>query len=159
MFRKFVAPLLLGLAQSCAFYAAFVTSANAAENRPDAVSRQVQPVAGMPQVADANNLYSETRSSNLSPTVAKHLARIYVPNRRSNDVTVIDPATFKVVDHFPVGVNPQHVVPSWDLKTLWVNNNAEHRTDGSVTPIDPLTGKPGKSIAVSRFALSVRRSA
>src|SRR5207244_9295280 len=39
-------------------------------------------------------------------------------------------------------------VPSWDLKTLWVNNNAEHRNDGSVTPIDPTTGKPGKSIPV-----------
>jgi DNA-binding beta-propeller fold protein YncE len=63
-------------------------------------------------------------------------------------VAVIDPATFKVIDRFPVGINPQHVVPSWDLKTLWVNNNAEHRTDGSVTPIDPMTGKPGKSIPV-----------
>ena len=45
-------------------------------------------------------------------------------------------------------VNPQHVVPSWDLKTLWVNNNAEGTDDGSVTPIDPLTGKPGKNIPV-----------
>jgi DNA-binding beta-propeller fold protein YncE len=63
-------------------------------------------------------------------------------------VAVIDPATFKVVDRFAVGIHPQHVVPSWDLKTLWVNNNAEHRTDGSVTPIDPVTGKPGASIPV-----------
>jgi DNA-binding beta-propeller fold protein YncE len=39
-------------------------------------------------------------------------------------------------------------VPSWDLKTLWVANNAEGRTDGSLTPIDPMTGKPGPSIAV-----------
>jgi DNA-binding beta-propeller fold protein YncE len=39
-------------------------------------------------------------------------------------------------------------VPSWDLKTLWVANNAEGRTDGSLTPIDPLTGKPGEAIAV-----------
>jgi YVTN family beta-propeller protein len=31
---------------------------------------------------------------------------------------------------------------------LWVNNNAEGRTDGSVTPIDPLTGKVGPAIAV-----------
>jgi DNA-binding beta-propeller fold protein YncE len=61
---------------------------------------------------------------------------------------VIDPATMKVVDRFPVGVNPQHVVPSWDLKTLWVTNNAEGRTDGTLTPIDPTTGKPGKAIAV-----------
>jgi DNA-binding beta-propeller fold protein YncE len=61
---------------------------------------------------------------------------------------VIDPATLKVVDRFRVGINPQHIVPSYDLKTLWVTNNAEGRTDGSLTPIDPATGKPGKSVAV-----------
>ncbi len=58
------------------------------------------------------------------------------------------PATLKIVDKFRVGINPQHVVPSWDLTTLWVANNAEGRTDGSLTPIDPVTGKPGKPIAV-----------
>jgi DNA-binding beta-propeller fold protein YncE len=52
------------------------------------------------------------------------------------------------VDRFKVGIGPQHIVPSWDLKTLWVANNAEGRTDGSLTPIDPLTGKPGPSIPV-----------
>ena len=104
--------------------------------------------AQMPPVVDPNNLYSEIRSDKLSPAVANALPRVYVPNRQSNDVSVIDPATMKVVDRFPVGVNPQHVVPSWDLKTLWVTNNAEGRTDGSLTPIDPTTGKPGKTIAV-----------
>ncbi|HWP56270.1 MAG TPA: YncE family protein [Candidatus Acidoferrales bacterium] len=116
----------------------------AAEGPP----RSIQTIPGMPPVIDPNNLYSETRPEKLSPAVAKHLNRVYVPNRSSNDVAVIDPATFKVVDRFAVGVHPQHVVPSWDLKTLWVNNNAEGRTDGSVTPIDPVTGKPGKSIPV-----------
>ncbi len=110
--------------------------------------RSVQTVPGMPPVIDPNNLYSEIRPDKLSPTVAKHLSRVYVPNRSSNDVAVIDPATFKVIDRFPAGIHPQHVVPSWDLKTLWVNNNAEGRTDGSVTPIDPTTGKPGKAIPV-----------
>ena len=110
--------------------------------------RTIQTVPGMPTVVDANNLYSETRSDKLSPTVAKHLSRVYVPNRSSNDVWVIDPESLKVVDKFKVGIHPQHVVPSWDLKTLWVNNNAEKRNDGSVTPIDPLTGKPGKNITV-----------
>ena len=76
------------------------------------------------------------------------LERVYVPNLRSHDVYVIDPAKMKVVDKFKVGHGPQHVVPSWDLRTLWVANNAERRTDGSLTPIDPRTGKPGKSIEV-----------
>ena len=114
----------------------------------EASPRAIQTVPGMPPVIDPNNLYSETRSDKLSPTVAKHLHLVYVPNRTSNDVWVIDPATLKVIDKYKVGINPQHVVPSWDLKTLWVNNNAEGRTDGSVTPIDPLTGKPGKNIPV-----------
>ena len=111
-------------------------------------ARTIQTISGMPPVVEPNNLYSETRPSKLSPVVANHLPRVYVPNRSSNDVWVIDPATLKVVDKFKVGINPQHVVPSWDLKTLWVNNNAEGRSDGSVTPIDPLTGKPGKNIPV-----------
>ena len=108
----------------------------------------IETVPGMPPVVDPANLYSETAADKLSPAVAKALPRVYVPNLQSNDVTVIDPATLKVVDRFPVGVNPQHVVPSWDLTTLWVTNNAEHRTDGTLTPIDPLTGKPGPPVAV-----------
>lgn len=122
--------------------------AAAAQQPASAPGRGIQTVPGMPPVLDPGNLYSETRAGNLSPAVAGTLERVYVPNRRSNDVSVIDPATFKVVDRFGVGVNPQHVVPSWDLKTLWVTNNAERRTDGSVTPIDPVTGKPGQSIPV-----------
>jgi len=108
----------------------------------------IETIPGMPPVVDRNNLYSETRSDKLSPSVATALPRVYVPNLKSNDVYVIDPATFKVVDRFRVGINPQHVVPSHDLKTLWVTNNAEGRADGSLTPVDPATGKPGNSIAV-----------
>ena len=102
----------------------------------------------MPPVPDRNNLYSEVGADRLSPAVAGALERIYVPNRAANTVSVIDPATLKVVDTFKVGINPQHVVPAWDLKMLWVANNAEGRTDGSLTPVDPLTGKPGPSIPV-----------
>ena len=120
----------------------------AAESPADGIPRGIKTVPGMPPVIDPNNIYSETRPDKLSAAVAKHISRVYVPNRSSNDVWVIDPTTDKVVNKFRVGVHPQHVVPSWDLKTLWVNNNAEGRDDGSVTPIDPVTGKPGKNIPV-----------
>jgi YVTN family beta-propeller protein len=120
----------------------------AGESPADGIPRGIQTVPGMPPVIDPNNIYSETRPDKLSAAVAKHISRVYVPNRSSNDVWVIDPSTDKVVNKFRVGVHPQHVVPSWDLKTLWVNNNAEGRDDGSVTPIDPVTGKPGKNIPV-----------
>ncbi len=108
----------------------------------------IETVPGMPPVVDPSNLYSEIAAGKMSPAVAGALERVYVPHVSSNDVYVIDPATFKVVDRFKVGLNPQHVVPSWDLKTLWVTNNAEGTTKGSLTPIDPATGKPGKPIPV-----------
>lgn len=108
----------------------------------------VVTMPGMPPVVDARNLYSETAAGKMSPAVAGDLARVYVPHVRGNDVYVIDPATLKVVDRFKVGLSPQHVVPSWDLKTLWVANNAERTPHGSLTPIDPKTGKPGTPIPV-----------
>lgn len=108
----------------------------------------VQTVPGMPAVLDPKNLYSGAAADRLSPAVGGVLSRVYVPNRRSNSVYVIDPATLAVVDRFPVGASPQHVVPSWDLKTLWVANNGARRSSGSLTPIDPKTGKPGNAVPV-----------
>ena len=115
---------------------------------PASAASPIQTVPGMPPVVDAANLYSETTADKLSPATATAPARVYVPHLKSNDVYVIDPATLTVVGRFKVGTNPQHVVPSWDLSTLWVTNNAEGRTDGTLTPIDPVTGKPGKPVAV-----------
>jgi DNA-binding beta-propeller fold protein YncE len=115
---------------------------------PNHEARAITPLAGMPPVVDPENLYSEIGASKLSPAVAGALYRIYVPDRIAGDVTVIDPLLMKVVGRFKTGVNPQHVVPSYDLQTLWVVNNAENRMNGSVTPINPKTAKPGRSIAV-----------
>jgi YVTN family beta-propeller protein len=121
------------------------------QTAPDPAARtphNAAPLPGMPPIVDAENLYSESVAGRLSPAVADDLPRVYVPNRQSGDVYVIDPARLQVIDRFKVGINPQHVVPSWDLRTLWVANNAEGRPDGSLTPIDPRTGKPGRAIAV-----------
>ena len=112
------------------------------------MAASIDTVPGMPPVTNRTNLYSETTADKLSPALASVPTRVYVPNVKSHEVHVIDPATMTVIDRYKVGKNPQHVVPSWDLKTLWVTNNAEGRTDGTLTPIDPMTGKPGPEIAV-----------
>ena len=67
-----------------------------------------------------------------------------MPNTRSDTVDVIDPATLRVVDHFGVGREPQHVVPSWDLQTLWVNDDLGN----DLYPIDPATGRVGARVPV-----------
>lgn len=115
---------------------------------PPTPAPAVRAVSGMPNVPDATNLYSEIAEGKVSTATAGHRELVYVPHVQSNDVYVIDPRTMKVIDKFKVGLNPQHVVPSWDLQTLWVTNNAERTTKGSLTPIDPRTGKPGKEIAL-----------
>jgi len=113
-----------------------------------AAAPAVNTVPGMPPVPNPKNVYSETGAEKISSALKDDLERIYVPNLRSGDVYVVDPAAMKVIDRFKVGIGPQHIVPSWDLRTLWVTNNAEGRTDGSLTPIDPKTGKPGKPVMV-----------
>jgi YVTN family beta-propeller protein len=122
--------------------------AGAAPESANHHARAIVTVPGMPPVVNPENLYSEIHSGNMSPAVADALYRVYVPNRISGDVTVIDPETMKVVGRFRVGVNPQHIIPSYDLQTLWVVNNADIRLNGSVTPINPKTGRPGKTIPV-----------
>jgi len=118
---------------------------------PSAAPRaaEVETVPGMPAVIDPANLYSEAGAGKLSPAVMAALTRIYVPNVRSNDVYVIDPEKLQVIDRYKVGPNPEHVVPSWDLQTLWVTNNARRGAAGSLTPIDPKTGKPGPEVPVN----------
>ena len=113
-----------------------------------ALAQVVDTIPGMPPVVDPTNIYTETRAGNLNPEVAQDPPRIYVPNLRSNNVYVIDPQTYKVIARFKVGKSPQHVVPSWDLRTLWVTNNAEGTTEGSLTPIDPRTTQPLANVAV-----------
>jgi len=133
------------LLAATALSVAFVVQPCAAQR---IVRSPIVTIPGMPPVVDPANLYSETTSSHMSAAAREALPRVYVPNIQSDDVYVIDPATYKIVNRFRVGINPQHVVPSWDLSTLWVANNAENTTKGSLTPIDPKTGEPGKPIAV-----------
>jgi len=94
--------------------------------------------------AGAVNIYAEDGANDLAPAAARAIPMVYVPNSRSGSVTVIDPKTYQVVRTFPTGKVPQHVVPSYDLSTLWVANNSSN----SLTPIDPLTAQEGQSVRV-----------
>jgi YVTN family beta-propeller protein len=102
------------------------------------------PLPGMPAVLDPHDIYAADRANHLDPAVSQFPNYIYVPNSGSNSVDIIDPKTYKIVRHFAVGRQPQHVVPSYDMKSLWVLNDL----GDSVTHIDPATGQKGKTIRV-----------
>ena len=106
--------------------------------------RQPSKPAAIPALVDPHDVYAAARPGLLSATVRHDPARVYVPNSRSNTVDVIDQRTFRVVAHFAVGALPQHVTPSYDLRTLWVDND----NGNSLIPIDPRTSKPGRPVSV-----------
>src|SRR5581483_5928013 len=108
-------------------------------------SRRAPAAAAVPALVDAHDVYAADTPGNLTGPARFALPRIYVPNSRSNTVDVIDPATYRVVGHFPVGVLPQHVVPSYDLGHLYVTNDVGN----TLTVIDPRTAKPTRTIAVT----------
>jgi DNA-binding beta-propeller fold protein YncE len=104
----------------------------------------------MPPVSDPKNLYSNTAAGMLSPAVQGFPSRVYVPNSKGDTVDIIDPQTYKIVGHFALPkrtkglLEPQHVVPSWDLKKLWVAQDLGDQ----LTEIDPSTGREGETIHV-----------
>ncbi|MGI8800851.1 MAG: hypothetical protein ACR2KV_01580 [Solirubrobacteraceae bacterium] len=117
----------------------------------------------VPPLIDPANVYAGDAVGRLSRVVAGDPALVYVPNSLSNTVDVIDQKTFKIIRHFRVGRRPQHVTPSYDLKTLYVDSDLGN----SLRPIDPKTGAPsGPPIPVAdpynlyftpdgRFAITV----
>ena len=100
--------------------------------------------AKIPPPLDSHGVYAADRAGDLSPVVRRDPALVYVPDSQSNTVDVISQRTFKVIKRFPVGALPQHVTPSWDLRTLYVTNDEGN----SLTPIDPRTARPGAPIPV-----------
>jgi YVTN family beta-propeller protein len=97
-----------------------------------------------PTTSTTLNVYANAAVGKFSPAVRGVPSRVYVPNSESDSVDVIDPATSKIVGHFKVPRRPQHVVPSPDLRTLYVNSDLGN----ALTPIDPRTGQPGPPIQV-----------
>jgi DNA-binding beta-propeller fold protein YncE len=84
------------------------------------------------------DIYAHDQAGMLAAATRDVPPRIYVPNHGSGTISVIDPATFKVIDTYASGPGTQHVVPGWDLKMLYALNN---EGGNSITPIDPKTGK------------------
>jgi DNA-binding beta-propeller fold protein YncE len=128
-------------------------------------ARGVHParVLRVPALVDPSNVYAADGAGMLSPVVRHDPALVYVPNSLSNTVDVISQRTFKIIRQFPVATRPQHVVPSYDLKRLYVTSDLGN----SLQPIDPLTGRTaGPAIPVAdpynlyftpdgRYAISV----
>lgn len=90
------------------------------------------------------DVYSHIGPGKLTLRARRARPLVYVPNSGGDSVDVIDPGTFRVVRRFPVGALPQHITPSYDLRTLYVDDDVGN----TLTPIDPRTGRPGRPLEV-----------
>ena len=120
------------------------TEATLTELIPTA-ARRAHAARSPSSASSATSAYAFDAAGMLQGAARTARPLIYVPNSHSATVDVIDPHTFKIVEHFAVGVLPQHIVPSYDLKTLYVTNDLGN----SLTAIDPRSGKPGRTIPVA----------
>ena len=100
---------------------ASITPAVGPRQKPKIVKRRLAHAGPL-------NLYAYDHAGMISRVARQDPARVYVPNSAGDSVDVIDPHTYKVVEHFPVGALPQHVTPSHDLKTLYVNDEDRKST-------------------------------
>jgi DNA-binding beta-propeller fold protein YncE len=100
---------------------------------------------GTGTTAPAHLPYAHTGAGETTGAAVHAKRLVYVPNQLGNTLEIIDPDTFRVLRRVPVPTSPEHVVPSWDLKTLWINSDEGN----AVTPIDPTTGKVGTPVRVA----------
>jgi YVTN family beta-propeller protein len=144
-----VAPIVLVLLAACSpptpgpAAQAVQVAQEVAAPTPTPPTESVLP--GMPPVTDAHNVYAAAGAGLLSPAAREARPLVYVPHTKSHDVWVIDPTTFAVVARYPLGRELQHVVPSWDMRTLYATDDVGDR----LTPFDPTTGTPGTPIPVT----------
>jgi len=99
--------------------------------------------AGIPSSATAP--YSHTGAGALSPAAAHARPLVYVPNQLAGSVQVIDPRTYTVIDTFPVGRSPEHVVSAIDVKIAVAFSAAPGRVMRSMgAPVLGSTGDPNR---------------
>ncbi|MEP7369088.1 MAG: hypothetical protein ABI662_05500 [Dermatophilaceae bacterium] len=147
--RGLAAAASILLLSACAGPASGNAAGTALETRSPSGSASSPATTPVPSPASASssgpvNVYAGAGAGLLSSTAKAARSLVYVPNSIANTVQVIDPRTFKVIATYPTGREPQHVVPSWDMKTLWVNDDIGN----DMVPIDPRTGKPGRRVQV-----------
>src|SRR5437867_4923446 len=129
----------------CALVALGVACRGPTRGSPTERAPAIRVVAPADTAPRSLNIYVAAGAGMLSPAARRARPLVYVPNSKDGTVSLIDPRTYRVVRTFATGALPQHVVPAYDLATLWVANNLGN----SLTPIDPVTGREGRTVPVS----------
>lgn len=100
----------------------------------------------MPPVINGD-IYAADGAGMVSPAISHDPAYLYVPNSYgAPHTTIINERTHRIVRVVPTGSLSQHVTPSWDLSTLYVEASESNR----LTVINPRDGRIEGRVAVPR---------
>ncbi|WP_395110880.1 YncE family protein [Actinomadura sp. SCN-SB] len=109
---------------------------------PHPTSPAPAPVPQRPR----GNVYAAAGPGMLAPTARGLPPRVYVPNAATGTVDVIDQQTGRLAGRIRVGGTPDLIVPSGDLRRLWVTD-----LDGGVfRPVAPSPARRGEPLRISR---------
>jgi len=134
------------------------TPAPSSESHPQPTSGPARPVRprvpapfrhripGMPPPVPGG-VYAADGAGMLQPRLRHQPRLIYVPDSQSpGHTTVISQRTRRIVRVLHTGALDQHVTPSWDLRTLYVEASASNH----LAAIDPGTGRMTGTVATDR---------
>jgi YVTN family beta-propeller protein len=94
------------------------------------------------------DVYAAAAAGDLAPQTRTAKSLVYVADSSGHGYDIIDQKTMKLVSHRTTSsdsAGPQHVVPGWDLTTLYATDSAA----GTLTPIDPRSGANGTALPVA----------
>lgn len=94
------------------------------------------------------DVYAAASAGELAPQTRNAKSLVYVADSSGTGYDIIDQRTMKLVKHRTTtsgSSGPQHVVPGWDLTTLYATDSSA----GTLTPIDPQSGANGSALPVS----------
>jgi DNA-binding beta-propeller fold protein YncE len=113
---------------------------------PDGVGAQPAEQTGASRAGGrAPRVYARTGPGMLSETARRLPALVWVADPAGHAIGIIDQRTYRVVGRVAVGGAPRRVVPSWDMRTLWLTDG----TGDALVPVDPATGRRGRAVPVT----------
>jgi YVTN family beta-propeller protein len=143
--RTAAAAVLIALVAASAGTAVGLTDRDGDQGHTRPLAAQGR-VDSRPPAAGPANVYAHDLAGMLTPVMRRARYLVYAPDSQGDGVYVINPRTYKVINYLATGAVVEHVVPAWDLKTLYATNDVGN----SLTPINPDTGRrAGPNIPVA----------
>ncbi|GAA2170065.1 YncE family protein [Actinomadura napierensis] len=105
--------------------------------------KAADPPGAVPVAPAGGRVYAATGPGMIAPKARDMPARLYVAS--GHGIEVIDPRTMRPVGRFGAGAVASRVVPSWDMRKLWVADTVHD----VLVPVGARSGGHGRPVRVA----------